>query len=151
MNLKTCDEDPQRHLNHQNKVLFCFLHFKKESSKAYSELFHLLFPKDTEEKLLKEARLKLEDVTFDIQCFISENAQFLSPAQSSYLLKFLTSTQRALREQTERIMAQRSALDVALNTKDENQEVCLVFILKRAGVWQNFRESKKVCQKYKTG
>ncbi|XP_078788449.1 dystonin isoform X11 [Oryzias latipes] len=96
VNLKTCDEDPQRHLNHQNK--------------------------DTEEKLLKEARLKLEDVTFDIQCFISENAQFLSPAQSSYLLKFLTSTQRALREQTERIMAQRSALDVALNTKDENQE-----------------------------
>ncbi|XP_036071365.1 dystonin isoform X3 [Oryzias melastigma] len=97
VDLKTCDEDALKHLSHQNK--------------------------DTEDNLLKEARLKLEDVTFDIQCFISENAQFLSPAQSSYLLKFLTTTQRALREQTERITAQRSALDVALNTNEkENQE-----------------------------
>lgn len=80
-----------------------------------------------ESNLLKEARLKLEDVTFDIQCFISEHTQFLSPAQSSYLLKFLSTTQRAFRDQTEKLVTQRSALDVLLDTRErENQEkVCL--------------------------
>uniref|UniRef100_A0A087XZX7 Dystonin n=1 Tax=Poecilia formosa TaxID=48698 RepID=A0A087XZX7_POEFO len=68
---------------------------------------------------LKETRLKMEDVTFDIQCFISENAQFLSPAQSSYLLKFLTSTQRAFREQTDKLATQRSALDTLLDAKEK--------------------------------
>uniref|UniRef100_A0A671WQE1 Dystonin n=1 Tax=Sparus aurata TaxID=8175 RepID=A0A671WQE1_SPAAU len=48
------------------------------------------------------------DATFDIQCFISEHTQFLTPAQSSYLLKFLSTTQRAFRDQTERLVAQRS-------------------------------------------
>lgn len=73
--------------------------------------------------LSKETRLKFEDVTFDIQCFISEHAQFLSPAQSSYLLKFLTSTQRTFRDQTEKLTTQRSALDARLDAKEkENQE-----------------------------
>ncbi|KAM9345067.1 uncharacterized protein ABDE67_013959 [Symphorus nematophorus] len=74
--------------------------------------------KDTQSNLLKEARLKLEDVTFDIQCFISEHAQFLSPAQSSYLLKFLSTTQRAFRDQSERLVTQRSTLDVLLDTRE---------------------------------
>ncbi|XP_070772625.1 dystonin [Enoplosus armatus] len=83
--------------------------------------------KDTESNLLKEARLKLEDVTFDIQCFISEHAQFLSPAQSSYLLKFLSTTQRAFRDQTERLVTQRSALEVLMDTRErENQEKSLL-------------------------
>ncbi|XP_044068897.1 dystonin isoform X6 [Siniperca chuatsi] len=83
--------------------------------------------KDTESNLLKEARLKLEDITFDIQCFISEHAQFLSPAQSSYLLKFLSTTQRAFRDQTEKLVTQRSALDVLLDTRDrEDQEKSLL-------------------------
>ncbi|XP_045927365.1 dystonin [Micropterus dolomieu] len=96
-----CDVDTLKHLIQQNK--------------------------DTERNLLKEARLKLEDVTFDIQCFISEHAQFLSPAQSSYLLKFLSTTQRALRDQTEKLVTQRSALDVLLDTRErENQEKSLL-------------------------
>ena len=82
---------------------------------------------DTESQLLKEARLKLEDVTFDIQCFISEHTQFLSPAQSSDLLKLLSTTQRAFREQTERLVTQRATLDVLLETreKENQQKVCL--------------------------
>ncbi|KAE8280542.1 Dystonin Bullous pemphigoid antigen 1 [Larimichthys crocea] len=78
---------------------------------------------DTEGHLLKEARLKLEDITFDIQCFISEHTQFLSPAESSYLLKFLSTTQRAFRNETERLVTQRSTLDVLLDTRErETQE-----------------------------
>ncbi|CAK6951622.1 dystonin isoform X1 [Scomber scombrus] len=101
MDLNTCDVDTLKHLIQQNK--------------------------DTESQLLKEARLKLEDVTFDIQCFISEHTQFLSPAQSSYLLKLLSTTQRAFREQTERLVTQRATLDVLLDTREkENQEKSLL-------------------------
>ncbi|XP_054886088.1 dystonin isoform X6 [Poeciliopsis prolifica] len=82
---------------------------------------------DTKSLLSKEIRLKMEDVTFDIQCFISENTQFLSPAQSSYLLKFLTSSQRAFREQTDKLATQRSALDNLLDAKEkEKQEETLL-------------------------
>ncbi|XP_035799924.2 dystonin isoform X7 [Amphiprion ocellaris] len=97
VDLNTCDVDTLRHLSQQNK--------------------------DVENNLLKEARLKLEDVTFDIQCFISEHTQFLSPSQSSHLLKFLSTTQRAFRDQAERLVTQRSALDVLLDTRErENLE-----------------------------
>ncbi|XP_068580005.1 dystonin isoform X1 [Cebidichthys violaceus] len=101
VDLKPCDVDTLKHLIQQNR--------------------------DSESSLLKEARLKLEDVTFDIQCFISEHAQFLTPAQSSYLLKFLSTTQRAFRDQTERLVTQRSALDVLLDTRErEIQEKSLL-------------------------
>ncbi|KAG7230178.1 hypothetical protein INR49_009898 [Caranx melampygus] len=101
MDLDTCDVDTLKYLTQQTK--------------------------DTESNLLKDTRLKLEDVTLDVQCFISEHAQFLSPAQSSHLLKVLSSTQRAFRDQTERLVTQRSTLDVLLDTRErENQEkVCL--------------------------
>ncbi|XP_056291885.1 dystonin isoform X5 [Pseudoliparis swirei] len=95
VDLKTCDVDTLKHLIQQNR----------DSSGP-----------------LKEARLKLEDATFDIQCFISEHAQFLSPAQSSYLLKFLSTTQRAFRDQTERLVTQRSALDVLLETRERESQ-----------------------------
>ncbi|XP_039994293.1 dystonin isoform X4 [Xiphias gladius] len=101
VDLNTCDMDTLKHLIQQNK--------------------------DTESNLLKEARLKLEDVTFDIQCFISEHAQFLIPAHSSYLLKFLSTTQRAFRDQTERLDTYRSTLDVLLDTRErENLEKSLL-------------------------
>lgn len=81
-----------------------------------------------EKNLVKEARLELEGVTFDVQCFISEHAQFLSPAQSSCLLKFLTSTQRAFNNQTERLFTQRSVLDVLLDSRErqKEEEVCFM-------------------------
>lgn len=76
-----------------------------------------------EEVLQKDVRPRLEDVTFDIQYFISEHAQFLSPTQSSYLLKFLNSSQRALRARTEALAAQRSTLCALLDVRQrESQE-----------------------------
>ncbi|XP_071336943.1 dystonin isoform X4 [Trachinotus anak] len=101
VDLNMCDIDTLKHLIQQNK--------------------------ETESNLLKDAKLKLEDLTFDIQCFISEHAQFLSPAQSSYLLKSLSSTQRAFRDQTERLVTQRNTLDVLLDTRErENQDKSLL-------------------------
>lgn len=71
---------------------------------------------------MKEARLKLEDITFDIQYFVSEYTRFLSPTQSSHVLKFLTSTQRAFKEQTERLITQRSVLDVLLDSREREKQ-----------------------------
>ncbi|KAK2824200.1 hypothetical protein Q5P01_021375 [Channa striata] len=101
VDLNTCDVDTLKTLIQQNK--------------------------ETEGNLLKEARLKLDNITFDIQCFISEHTQFLSPAQSSYLLKLLSNTQRAFRDQTETLLTQRSNLNVLLDTRErENQEKSLL-------------------------
>uniref|UniRef100_A0A8D2ZZH4 Dystonin n=1 Tax=Scophthalmus maximus TaxID=52904 RepID=A0A8D2ZZH4_SCOMX len=88
------------------------------NAETHSAYFHHFLFQDAECNLLKETRLKLEDVTFDIQCFISEQAQFLSAAQSSCLLKLLSTTQRTLRDQTERLVAERSSLDVLLDTRE---------------------------------
>lgn len=53
--------------------------------------------------------------------------QFLSSAQSSRLLKSLSSAQRGFRDQAEMLVSQRSAWDVLLETRErEDQEkVCL--------------------------
>ncbi|XP_053730816.1 dystonin isoform X6 [Synchiropus splendidus] len=76
---------------------------------------------------LTEVKHKLEDMTFDSQCFISENAQFLSPAQSSHLLRLLSATQRAAKDQSERLVTQRCNLETLLQTKeDENQQKSLL-------------------------
>ncbi|CAL9687988.1 unnamed protein product [Knipowitschia caucasica] len=78
--------------------------------------------KDLENSLRKNGRQKLEDVTFDIQSFLSEHAQFLSPAHSSCLLKLLSSTQRAFKEQTERLAAERSSMELLVEQKQmQNQ------------------------------
>lgn len=77
---------------------------------------------DFENCLLMDGQLKLEDATFEIQSFISEYSQFLSPAHSSYLLKLLSSTQRAFREHTNRLAAERSSLESLVEQKHkENQ------------------------------
>lgn len=66
---------------------------------------------------------ELEDATFSIQHFISEHAQFLSPAQSRMLLKRLSSTQRAFRELAEKLAAQRRTLELQLEVQqDESQQ-----------------------------
>nr|XP_029541269.1 dystonin-like isoform X4 [Oncorhynchus nerka] len=65
----------------------------------------------------------LEDTAFDIQYFISEHAQFLSPTQSRHLLKSLSATQRAFKEQMERVAKQRRTLEHHLEIReDESQQ-----------------------------
>uniref|UniRef100_A0A8C7UBW6 Dystonin n=1 Tax=Oncorhynchus mykiss TaxID=8022 RepID=A0A8C7UBW6_ONCMY len=69
----------------------------------------------------------LEDTAFDIQYFISEHAQFLSPAQSKHLLKSLSATQRAIKDQMERVANQRRTLQLQLEiSENESQQKCLV-------------------------
>uniref|UniRef100_UPI003AAD098F uncharacterized protein n=1 Tax=Centroberyx gerrardi TaxID=166262 RepID=UPI003AAD098F len=99
--LNACDLDTLKHIIQQNK--------------------------DMESNLLTVARLKLEDIAFDIQYFISEHTQFLSPAQSRHLLKLLSTTQRAFRDQTERLVTQRQTLDRLLDTREREsqQQVCM--------------------------
>uniref|UniRef100_A0A3P8YZI6 Dystonin n=1 Tax=Esox lucius TaxID=8010 RepID=A0A3P8YZI6_ESOLU len=70
---------------------------------------------------------KLEDTAFDIQLFISEHAQFLSPAQSSQLLKSLTATQRTFKEQKEKLANQRHTLERHLAIREEEcQQKCML-------------------------
>ena len=147
VDLNTCDVDTLKHLVQQNKVIFEVLlktfsiDIKYRHTSAY---FHLFLFQDTESNLLREAKLRLEDTTFDIQCFISEHAQFLSAAQSSCLLKLLSTTQRTFRDQTERLVAQRRTLDVLLDTRErENHaKVCLLMCSK---ISQRFRYTCLVC------
>uniref|UniRef100_A0A8C7KHR9 Dystonin n=1 Tax=Oncorhynchus kisutch TaxID=8019 RepID=A0A8C7KHR9_ONCKI len=65
----------------------------------------------------------LEDTAFDTQYFISEHAQFLSPAQSRHLLKSLSATQRAIKDQMERVANQRRTLQLQLEiSENESQQ-----------------------------
>uniref|UniRef100_A0A672IF00 Dystonin n=1 Tax=Salarias fasciatus TaxID=181472 RepID=A0A672IF00_SALFA len=108
------------------------LHINEDTEEMLAHVPHCFHPQDfgfgdTEDSLLSEARLRLEDATFEIQCFISENAQFLSPSQSSCLLKSLSSAQRGLRDQIDRAAAQRSALEGLLEAREgENRDQSLL-------------------------
>lgn len=123
----TWDVDTFRLIVQKNRV---FLRIFFKISLITNSKAHPLTPisfQDSERNLLSEAKVKLEDVTFDIQCFISENMQFLSPAQSSRLLKSLSSAQRAFRDQAEMLVSQRSAWDALLDAREreEQEKVCL--------------------------
>uniref|UniRef100_A0A672ICS4 Dystonin n=1 Tax=Salarias fasciatus TaxID=181472 RepID=A0A672ICS4_SALFA len=103
------------------------LHINEDTEEMLAHVPHCFHPQDFEDSLLSEARLRLEDATFEIQCFISENAQFLSPSQSSCLLKSLSSAQRGLRDQIDRAAAQRSALEGLLEAREgENRDQSLL-------------------------
>lgn len=128
MDPSTCDVDMMKLLIQKNKV-FLMPHLKYSHSQTakHSPLPLFFSRQDSERSLLNEPKVKLEDVTFDIQCFISENTQFLSPARSSHLLKSLSSAQREFRDQAETLASQRSAWDVVLDTREreEQEKVCL--------------------------
>uniref|UniRef100_A0A8C2BB84 Dystonin n=1 Tax=Cyprinus carpio TaxID=7962 RepID=A0A8C2BB84_CYPCA len=75
------------------------------------------------EKDLSGTRQLLEDAAFDIQNFISEHAQFLSPTHSRHLLRALSTTQRSFKELMDRVFTQRQTLEVQLEIcEDENQQ-----------------------------
>uniref|UniRef100_A0A8C8D9H4 Dystonin n=1 Tax=Oncorhynchus tshawytscha TaxID=74940 RepID=A0A8C8D9H4_ONCTS len=72
---------------------------------------------------LVKGKEHLEDTAFDTQYFISEHAQFLSPAQSRHLLKSLSATQRAIKDQMERVANQRCTLQLQLEiSENESQQ-----------------------------
>uniref|UniRef100_A0A8C2B6A3 Dystonin n=1 Tax=Cyprinus carpio TaxID=7962 RepID=A0A8C2B6A3_CYPCA len=79
--------------------------------------------KESKKKDLSGTRQLLEDAAFDIQNFISEHAQFLSPTHSRHLLRALSTTQRSFKELMDRVFTQRQTLEVQLEIcEDENQQ-----------------------------
>ncbi|XP_057197512.1 dystonin isoform X6 [Triplophysa rosa] len=76
---------------------------------------------------LSGTRQLLEDAAFDSQHFISDHAQFLSPAHSRHLLKALSSTQRSLKELTDRVSTHMQTLDIQLEIcEDQTQQQAAV-------------------------
>nr|XP_033792313.1 dystonin isoform X3 [Geotrypetes seraphini] len=63
---------------------------------------------------LRERKLQLETTALDIQFFISERAQDLSPKQSKQLLQLLNSTQKAFQAVQEKISSQLESLKASL-------------------------------------
>ncbi|XP_075053845.1 microtubule-actin cross-linking factor 1 [Mixophyes fleayi] len=72
-----------------------------------------------------DARLDLENIAFEIQFFISEQAQDLTPQQSRVLLRLLNELQRSFRELSQRLVAQNDVLQLReQQTLQEQQAVC---------------------------
>lgn len=71
--------------------------------------------------------MQLESTAFDVQFFISEHAQDLSPNQSKQLLKLLNTTQKSFQEVQEAITSQVEGLEARLQAAQElgDQQVCL--------------------------
>ncbi|XP_072533687.1 dystonin isoform X13 [Salminus brasiliensis] len=71
------------------------------------------------EKNLSGIQQHMEDTAFDVQHFVSENAQFLNPSQNRQLLKSLSATQRAFKELMDRVFTQRHTLDLHLEIRED--------------------------------
>lgn len=71
--------------------------------------------------------MQLESTAFDVQFFISEHTQDLSPNQSKQLLKLLNTTQKSFQEVQEAITSQVEGLEARLQAAQElaDQQVCL--------------------------
>nr|XP_032634291.1 dystonin isoform X11 [Chelonoidis abingdonii] len=89
-------------------------------------------------------KIQLDSIAFDVQFFISEHAQDLSPNQSKQLLRLLNSTQKCFQEVQETITSQMESLEGLLQTaqdlgdqkdvaeqqqecKEKLQEICDLF------------------------
>nr|XP_047934760.1 dystonin-like isoform X4 [Anser cygnoides] len=72
-------------------------------------------------------KMQLESTAFDVQFFISEHAQDLSPNQSKQLLRLLNATQKSFQEVQEAITSQVKSLETQLQAAQElgDQKVCL--------------------------
>ncbi|XP_036402094.1 LOW QUALITY PROTEIN: dystonin [Megalops cyprinoides] len=74
------------------------------------------------EKNLSGTQQQLENTAFEVQYFISEHAQNLSPSHSRRLLMALSATQRAFKELTEKVSTQRHTLDLHLEIREEQRQ-----------------------------
>ncbi|XP_075001349.1 dystonin isoform X1 [Calonectris borealis] len=64
-------------------------------------------------------KMQLESTAFDVQFFISEHAQDLSPNQSKQLLRLLNTTQKSFQEVQEAIISQVESLETQLQAAQE--------------------------------
>lgn len=71
--------------------------------------------------------MQLETTAFDVQFFISEHAQDLSPTQSKQLLRLLNATQKCFLDVQESVVAQVECVETQLQQEQDldDQKVCL--------------------------
>ncbi|KAJ8377715.1 hypothetical protein AAFF_G00254490 [Aldrovandia affinis] len=74
------------------------------------------------EKSLSLTQHQLENAAFEVQYFISEHTQNLSPAHSRHLLVTLSATQRAFKELMEVVSTQRHTLELHLQMREEQRQ-----------------------------
>jgi dystonin len=77
-------------------------------------------------KDLGHTKSQLETTAFDVQFFISEYAQVLSPCQSRQLLRLLNTTQKSFLDVQESAAAQVDLLETQLQLEQDldDQKVC---------------------------
>ncbi|XP_059698687.1 dystonin isoform X16 [Haemorhous mexicanus] len=68
---------------------------------------------------LSSKKMQLESTAFDVQFFISEHAEDLSPNQSKQLLRLLNTTQKSFQEAQEAITSQVESLETQLQAVQE--------------------------------
>lgn len=70
--------------------------------------------------------MQLESTAFEVQFFISEHAQDLSPSQSKQLLRLLNTIQKSFQEVQETVTSQVESLETELQAAQElgDQKVC---------------------------
>ncbi|XP_067390069.1 microtubule-actin cross-linking factor 1 isoform X4 [Emydura macquarii macquarii] len=71
---------------------------------------------------LAHTKSELDATAFDIQFFISEHAQDLTPQQSRQLLRQLNELQKSFRDLSERVAAQAEVLQVCLRQVEQTDE-----------------------------
>ncbi|NXF81404.1 MACF1 factor, partial [Sclerurus mexicanus] len=72
---------------------------------------------------LSDTKSQLDTAAFDIQFFISEHAQDLTPQQSRQLLRLLNELQKAFRDLSGRVTAQVEVLQVCLQQAEQTDQV----------------------------
>ncbi|NXF11772.1 MACF1 factor, partial [Smithornis capensis] len=72
---------------------------------------------------LADTKSELDTTAFDIQFFISEHAQDLTPQQSRQLLRLLNELQKAFRDLSERVTARVEVLQVCLQQVEQTDQV----------------------------
>ncbi|NWR87996.1 MACF1 factor, partial [Furnarius figulus] len=72
---------------------------------------------------LNDTKSQLDTTAFDIQFFISEHAQDLTPQQSRQLLRLLNELQKAFRALSERVTARLEVLHVCLQQAEHTDQV----------------------------
>ncbi|XP_044275357.1 microtubule-actin cross-linking factor 1 isoform X4 [Varanus komodoensis] len=75
-----------------------------------------------QKKALAETKAQLEATAFDLQFFISEHAQDLTPEQSRQLLRMLNKLQGSFRELSERLVARAEVLQVCLQQVEQTDQ-----------------------------
>uniref|UniRef100_A0A8C3RHT7 Dystonin n=1 Tax=Cyanoderma ruficeps TaxID=181631 RepID=A0A8C3RHT7_9PASS len=125
-------QDMKKHLDKQQPISNSLEILKAELEQLeVSKVFFMLsFPSLYLQNSAAELSCKktqLESTAFDVQFFISEHAEDLSPNQSKQLLRLLNTTQKSFQEAQEAITSQVESLETRLQAVQKlgDQKVCL--------------------------